>query len=163
MDRKQMNKLLDILRNTAQPLLGYVWKAGLISLLPSLAISALLNQFIALKEPPGLREGPPAQILFGVLILSPWVETFLLWYFLWILNHWIKRPVPLALASALVWGVLHSLATPAWGLAIFWPFFVFSTCFIEWRKRSRLKAIAATALVHTFQNTLPAIALLLTQ
>jgi hypothetical protein len=76
--------LLKPLRDTAQPLLCYVWKAGLISLLPSLAISALLSQLVTLEEPPGLREGPPAQLLFGVLILSPWLETLLLWLFLWL-------------------------------------------------------------------------------
>jgi hypothetical protein len=107
-----IDRLLSPLRNTTQPMLGYGWKAGLISLIPSLAISTLLNQFLTLKEPPGLREGSMVQILFGVLILSPWLETLLLWFFLWLLHFWIDRPVPLALASALIWSGMHSLATP---------------------------------------------------
>jgi hypothetical protein len=45
-------------------------------------------------------------------------------------------------------------------LSVAWPFFVFSICFLEWEKISKRRAIVVTALLHTCQNLLPAIALL---
>jgi hypothetical protein len=152
-----MKWVLRILRNTDQRMWSYVWKATLISLIPSLAISAVVALVIPGKGPD--FEGPPLIFtLLGILVLSPWLETLLLWGTLWVIKRLLKGPVQIAIAAAVLWGMLHSLGTPTWGLSVAWPFFVFSVCFLEWEKRSKGRAIVVTALVHTCQNIIPAIA-----
>ena len=152
-----MKKILRILRNTDQRVWNYVWKATLISLLPSLAISAVVMSMLP-DEGPSF-EGPVVLSVIGMLVLSPWLETIILWGILWILRRFMARRTRIAIASAVLWGGLHSLMAPAWGLIVAWPFFVFSVCFLEWEKKSKGRAIVVTALVHTCQNLLPAIAL----
>jgi hypothetical protein len=151
-----MNKVLQILRNTDQRVWSYVWKAALISLIPSLAISAAVMSMLP-EEGPSF-EGPVAVSVVGILVLSPWLETIILWGILWILRRFLSRPTRIAIVSAVLWGCLHSLMAPAWGLIVAWPFFIFSVCFLEWEKKSKGRAIVVTALVHTCQNIIPAIA-----
>ena len=146
------------LRNTDQPILRYVWKAALLALIPSMVVSFLVG-LVASGIPPTFK-GPKPIIIFNVLFVAPWVETLIMWLILWILKRFIKRTISLAAASALIWGVLHSTKLLPWGFVVFWPFFVFSFCFLQWEKKSKLKAIIATGLTHTCQNILPAIALL---
>jgi hypothetical protein len=148
---------LRILRNTDQRVWSYVWMATLISLFPSLAISAVVMSVLP-EEGPSF-EGPVVLSVIGMLVLSPWLETIILWGILWILRRFMARPMRVAIASAALWGILHSLMAPAWGLIVAWPFFVFSICFLEWEKISKGRAIVVTALVHTCQNLLPAVAL----
>lgn len=150
--------ILRILRNTDQGIGSYVWKAGLIAVVPSLVVSFVLTT--AMQSGPGpMINGPAITAILGVLILSPWLETLLMWPILWLLQKFMENNVAVAATSAAVWGVLHSLSAPFWGIVIVWPFFVFSLCFLEWRRISIRKAILATGLTHTCQNILPAMAL----
>jgi hypothetical protein len=64
-----------------------------------------------------------------------------------------------AFLSAFTWACLHSLAAPTWGFSVFWPFFVFSVAFLEWEKKSKLKAICIVTLIHLCQNLIPALIL----
>jgi biopolymer transport protein ExbB/TolQ len=82
-----------------------------------------------------------------------------MWPVLWVLKRCIGSTVGVAAASAVFWGILHSLVAPAWGLVVAWPFFVFSLCFLAWEERSVWRAIVATAVTHMCQNALPALAL----
>ena len=152
-----MKRLLELLRNTDRSMRSYVWRAWLIALLPSLVVSAVVTLALPESTPP--LKGPAVFLVVGVLFLSPWFETLLMWPVLWVLKRFIASSIGVAAASAVFWGILHSLAAPAWGLVVVWPFFVFSTCFLEWEKKSTGRAIVATALVHMCQNALPALAL----
>lgn len=60
-------------------------------------------------------------------------------------------------ASALLWALLHSISVPIWGLGVFWPFFVFSICYLNWEKKSQLDAIRMTASLHALHNVGPAL------
>jgi hypothetical protein len=104
-----------------------------------------------------LIAAPPMRWIWGMLFLSPWVETLLMWPIIRIIKEVTRNSFRIAIASALIWGCIHSSVAIAWGLAVFWPFFVFSVCFLEWEKKSEGKAIVATALVHACQNMLPAV------
>jgi len=152
-----VKRLLALLRDTDRPLPSYVWRVCLIALLPSLAISAVVT--LAFPNTPPPLEGPAVVMVVGVLLFSPWLETLMMWPVLWVLQRCFRSTLVAAAASAVGWAVLHSLAAPTWGLVVAWPFFVFSVCFLEWRKKSTARAIVATALVHMGQNVLPAIAL----
>jgi hypothetical protein len=156
-----MNPLTNILaRRADQPILNYVWKAVIVALIPSLIIGTLVSLVVPDKGPQ--FKGPLFLVVFSVLVISPWLETLLMWPILWILKRFLRTQTRVAIGSALVWGLFHSLLAPAWGLTVAWPFFVFSYCFLEWEKKSKIHAILATALVHTGQNLLPAIVIAFT-
>jgi membrane protease YdiL (CAAX protease family) len=59
--------------------------------------------------------------------------------------------------SAMLWGVLHSLLAPTWGVAIWWPFLIFSTAFLTWREKGYWIGIATAATIHLLNNVGPAL------
>jgi len=142
----------------------YVLRTGLISLVPSLIIAMILGLTGVVTEEMGPEfKGPAIGLLIGLVIISPLLETLLMGGGLWILSFITKRPVRLAVISAFIWAVVHSLIAPAWGLVVIWPFFVFSCSYLGWRRHSWWRAILITSCVHAFQNILPAIAAIATQ
>ncbi len=151
--------MIRTLARTDQPVWTYVAKAALLTLIPSLVISAVVETILPDEGP--TFDGPVIVVVVGVLVLSPWIETLLMWPILGLLRRFVRKRIPLAVGSAMVWALLHSLAAPAWGLIIAWPFFVLSLCFIAWEEKSVGRAIVVTALVHTCHNVIPTIALLL--
>ena len=137
----------------------YVLRTGLISLVPSLVISMILGLTgIITEETVPEFQGPALGLIIGMVVISPPIETLLMGGVLWILSFITKRPVRLAVISAIVWACAHSYFAPAWGLGVIWPFFVFSCSYLGWRRRSWRRAILVTSCVHAFQNILPAIA-----
>ena len=141
----------------------YVLRTGLISLVPSLAIAMILGFAGIITEDTSPQfEGSALGLLFLMVVVSPPVETLIMAGGLWILSFITKKPVRLAIMSAIVWAVVHSLIAPAWGLGVIWPFFVFSCAYLGWRRHSWRRAILVTSCVHAFQNLLPAIAAIAT-
>lgn len=156
--------LLSMLFDNSTSMRRYVLRTGLISLVPSLIIVIALAQSGIMNEDTGPEfKGSPIELLIGIVIIGPPMETLLMGPVLWVLSRITKRQVRLAALSALVWAGLHSLSAPAWGLGVFWPFFVFSCSYLAWRRRAWWRAILVTSCVHAFQNTLPAIAVITTQ
>jgi hypothetical protein len=147
-----------LLFNNRIPALKYILYAGLISLIPSLAIAGILAFSGVITEESGPQfEGPVVVLLISMTIVAPVIETLLMGPVLWVLSFITKRKLLLALLSAIVWAVLHSFAAPVWGLVIFWPWFVFSCSYLAWREKGWWRAVFVTIGVHVFQNTLPAI------
>jgi hypothetical protein len=106
-------------------------------------------------------KGPEFQIsgaaAIGMLVLfSPIVETLIMGGVLLLLLR-VLPPTWAVIVSAAAWGLAHSLATPAWGLIIWWPFLIFSALFVTWRSRSLTLAFLAPMITHGLQNLLPAI------
>lgn len=104
----------------------------------------------------------PMFVFTGVVILSPILETLMMWPILAVLQRILpnKSPFMIAALSAGVWAVLHSLAAWIWGLVIFWPFFLFSLCFLNWQKRSIWLALGITMTCHALHNSVPFLAML---
>jgi len=94
-----------------------------------------------------------------VVVVAPLIETLIMAAVLSLLLLLFPSTVAV-LISALGWGVAHSLAAPAWGLVIWWPFLIFSVLYVTWRQRSLAAALAVPAATHALQNTLPALLLL---
>ena len=67
------------------------------------------------------------------------------------------RPTYAVIASAIGWGMAHSFQAPIWGLIIWWPFLIFSTVFVTWRRRSLWLAFALPMVIHGLQNLGPAL------
>lgn len=124
------------------------------ALLPSILLSALAAAlFPTVPGPTFNSSGPTAFLLLAVF--SPVVETLIMAGVLSLLLKF-AGPANAIIGSAVGWGVAHSLAAPAWGLVIWWPFLVFSTLFVVWRDRSIWLALAVPAAVHMLQNVGPA-------
>ncbi len=150
--------LLRRLFDTRISMRRYVLRTGLISLLPSLALTFILALSGIITEESGPTfEGSPLGLIVFIVIVGPPIETLLMGLVLRILSLITKRSIPLAAMSAFVWACLHSIAAPAWGLGVIWPFFVFSCSYLAWRQRAWWRAILVTSCVHAFQNLLPAI------
>jgi len=170
-----MKRILNILRNTDQPVLSYVWRAWIIAFVPSLLISVLVTQLLGLMSNKGPSPIGAYQGLFsylepslswkhlswvvGTILVCPWLETLLMWPALSFLRAVLHETLWVTAASALLWGYIHSKFAISWGLTVVWSFFVFSLCFLEWQKKSTLKAVTVTALVHTCQNLAPVLLL----
>lgn len=129
--------------------------AWLTTFLPSIALAALVGTLMPeAREPEFNVSGPLA--IFLLVFFAPIVETLIMGTILLILLR-IVSPVAGIMVSAFGWGVAHSLATPVWGLIIWWPFLVFSALFVTWRSRSVLAAFAMAATVHGLHNLPPAL------
>lgn len=90
---------------------------------------------------------------FLAVVCSPLAETLLMAPILRILGWMSSKLFIQAIASAFVWGILHSSGgIPVWGLFIFWPFFVFSVAFLVWKRKSWWRAFAVVAALHALHN-----------
>jgi hypothetical protein len=147
-----MRAILRILRNTDQGYPAYIGKATLISFIPATVVSAASFLIAPQAERPEF-EGSIVYTAISVMAVGPWIETLLMWPILRVLKFFGQTPNYLALSSALIWGTLHSLLYPIWGVVILWSFFVFSISFLEWEKKSKLKAVSVTAIIHMCQNS----------
>ena len=133
--------------------------AWALAFLPSVVLGAAVTQLL-----PKLGQ-PELPVVNGlalslVVIMAPVVETLIMAAVLSLLLRLFPPTVAVVL-SALGWGVAHSMAAPAWGLVIWWPFLIFSTLYVTWLKRSLLAAVAMPAAAHGLHNLLPAISLLM--
>lgn len=128
-----------------------------LAILPSFALSAVIALLFPQVSGPAFDvEGPAVFML--LTLFSPIVETLIMAGVLAVLLR-VTSPAAAIIASSVGWGVAHSLAAPAWGLVIWWPFLVFSTLFTVWRDRSLFLALAIPASVHMLQNLGPALLL----
>jgi hypothetical protein len=101
-------------------------------------------------------KGGPGLILFAVVIFSPVVETLIMGTVLLILLRFLPEWVAIVV-SAIGWGIAHSMLSPTWGMAVWWPFLILSTLFVAWRRRSLWLAFALPICAHALQNLLPAL------
>ena len=138
---------------------AYLAIAWLMTFLPSIALSALVNTVLGDAAQPDFPDGSWG-VFFLVVIFAPITETLIMGSVLLVLRTFLP-PVAAVLVSAAGWGVAHSLQAAAWGLIIWWPFLIFSTAFLVWRERSLLTAFALVSLLHALHNLLPALGLVL--
>jgi Type II CAAX prenyl endopeptidase Rce1-like len=149
---------LAILDETERPRLGYTIRAALLSFIPALIIGIFLGLIFRGGRPD--FDGSALSLVLQLIVIAPWIETLLMIPILWLLKKRLSDPLDLALASGVVWGVIHALSAPVQGIAIVWPFVVFTTCFLAFDRTSRKKAIFATACVHMLHNLVPTLLLI---
>jgi hypothetical protein len=128
--------------------------AWLTAFVPSMLLAAAVSGLMPNVGQPklDLSTGPA---MFLVVIAAPLIETLIMAGVLAVLLRFVSPSVAV-LTSSIGWGIAHSLAAPAWGLVIWWPFLIFSVLFVTWRERSLFAALAMPALVHMLQNAVPA-------
>ena len=124
---------------------------------PSIALAALVSWLLPGAAQPEFKvDGGIA--LFLLVVFAPVFETLIMGAVLLVLLRLVP-PAAAAVISALGWALAHSAMAASWGLVIWWPFLIFSTLFVVWRKRSLLAAFAVPATVHALHNLAPALLL----
>ena len=132
------------------PRAGYVVKAWLLALLPSLLLASAITVAAPVSEAPNLPFSG-ARLVVLLVVVTPLLETLLMIPPLWALRR-IAGPGAASVASALLWGVVHSLAVPVWGLVAWWPFLILSVALLTWRERGLVGAVVTVACIHALQN-----------
>lgn len=136
----------------------YVLVAALLSIAGAALLSALTTRLLPQATPPDLGDATGPTLVVLIAVVSPIVETLVMSGPLVLIDRF-AGPRVAVVASAFLWGVLHSLAAPIWGLTIWWPFLIFSTAFLVWRPRGYWLAVATATSVHALNNLGPAILL----
>ena len=146
------------------PMKKYIFLMAIISLIPSIMLGTLVTMSGLFDQVgPNLETDMPVlEIVIGIMIISPIIETLMMSFLFFLLSFFVKSKLKLAIISAILWAGLHSLFSPGWGLIVWWPFFVFSCAYLTWRNNSWLKAIWVTTCIHFLQNLIPSIVMLFT-
>ena len=152
-----MIKLPAALAEPRNPLRA-VFVGWLFAFLPSLVL-ALIAQWLLPDAGRPSFEVAGVQAVALLVLFAPLVETLIMAAVLELLLRFMPRAAAI-LVSAVGWGIAHSLAAPAWGLVIWWPFLIFSTLYVTWSRRSVLAALAIAFAAHALQNLGPALLLL---
>jgi len=130
----------------------------LVTTIPALLLSALVASLLPQAAGPTFPVNGLSTVIL-LVVLAPLVETLIMAAAIEILL--LALPPRFAvIASAVGWGIAHSLAAPAWGLVIWWPFLIFSTLYVTWRGQGRVLAMGIVFAVHALNNLGPALLLL---
>lgn len=132
--------------------------AWLLSFLGSLALAMLVHWIAPDARSIDIPKLPAWVIILAFAIISPVVESILMGLGIKLLLRWMPPELAI-LVSAILWGILHSLQIPVWGLAIWWPFLIFSTLFVVWQQRGFWTAVGVAAATHCLQNLGPSLAM----
>lgn len=89
---------------------------------------------------------------FGIIILAPVVETYLLILLVLFLSKLIENKIIISIISAIIWGSLHGLSGITKIFGTTWTFFVLTLIYINWRSRSFKKAYFMTLVPHVLLN-----------
>ena len=109
---------------------------------------------------PQLPQVPAGLLLFMLVVFAPLVETLIMAAVLELMLRLRVPPGAAILLSAVGWGIAHSIQAAGWGLVIWWPFLIFSTLYVIWRKRGIWTGILIVFAVHALQNLGPGLLLL---
>jgi hypothetical protein len=137
------------------------WLAILVGAALTLSGSLLLSWLATLFTPDLAKPEFPMRgpIAFALLVgFAPLVETLIMAAVLAVLARFVP-PTAAVFASAILWGVAHSLQAAVWGLVVWWPFLIFSTLYLVWRQRGTAAGVAVAAATHALQNIAPALAI----
>jgi membrane protease YdiL (CAAX protease family) len=137
----------------------YVLKAWLLVLLPTMFLSGAVNLLLHPARQPNVPVAGAAEILF-LVVATPVLETLIMALVLAGLSR-LMSAGPAATASAILWGLLHGMAAPAWGLVAWWPFLIMSIAFLTWRHLGLSPALTIAASIHALQNGFAAAILVL--
>lgn len=130
-----------------------------LSIVGSLVLAFLVQLIAPNMVSPDMPPMSPAMTIFLFVVFAPLLESIMMGAILVLLLRWMS-PTAAIVTSAIAWGVFHSLQASAWGLAIWWPFLIFSTLFVVWRQRGFWTGVGVATATHMLQNLGPAIALI---
>lgn len=149
--------MLSTLTNTQQPLYTYIGKAFIASIVPALSIALcmflivfeLLN--IPFPTETSINDSP-MELIILLGIVTPFVETVIMCIFISVLSKFSHNKQHIAIMSAIIWAVLHSIKIITWGFVVAWSFYVFSLAYLTWREQSPRKGFFIAFMLHALQN-----------
>ncbi len=146
-----LHPLPAFLANTRQPVLAYILKAWLLVFLPSVALSVAISLLV--QQPAGPEfQATGLKLFLLVALFAPVAETLLMIPPLLLLERLAGARLAIV-GSAILWGLLHSLSAPLWGLIAWWPFLILSAIMLVWRReRGLIAATLVVTAVHSLQN-----------
>ena len=154
MSKNPASRLLHYVQKTSEPWWKYIPIVFLIAFIPSALISLALNLVFRPEAPMDLGE-LSIPLVLSLVLLAPLLETLIMWPIVSIIQRFIPgQAVVTAIVSAAVWGIFHGIQAPVWGLTVAWSFFIFSLCFVTWKKLSVFWAIGYVTSIHAMQNLL---------
>lgn len=146
------------LTRPSRPMCRYLILASLAALVPACilyifaAVVASSFQISRVSDALPQRDGSLLDFA-GVVVLAPVVETVLLAWMIFALRKIFSDDLKVAIISGLIWGGLHASVSVMWFFGPAWNFFIFSCCYMAWRKISLGHAFLAAAVPHMLVNT----------
>ena len=155
---KLIERLRDFLFGSPQmSLLHYSLLAFAISILPGTILSGtgiLVAEFLGYDSSILSGKSYPLDLanLLRTVVVAPVLETLMLALLMGFLSTMFKRELVVVTLSALLWGVLHGLLGPLRFFGTAWAFFVFSSAFLVWSRKSFSSGLLAAGIPHVLQN-----------
>lgn len=132
---------------------AYLGRALILDLPVTFAVASLI--YLVTGDTGPEFKGGPLTLLFVICVLAPLIETAIMIPIFGALRWFTRDEALLAALSTLIWALLHSAGHLLHGLGVFWGFFLFSICYLQWSKRSRRQAYCMTAALHALHNIGP--------
>jgi len=150
-------------------LIRYVLRMWPTTLLPSLTLVMIASAIFAglgldvSKPGPSMEDfgsASPGAVFLLVIVIAPIIETLMLSFGIFVISLFTKRPLVIAVISAIIWGGMHAAAFAIQGIAATWSFFVFTCAYLAWRPVGWIHAYVVAMGIHMLQNLLPGLAIL---
>jgi hypothetical protein len=140
-------------------LLRYALIAFAVSYLPGIALAGagiLSAEILGYDSSKLMGRDYSANLADFVLLVigAPVLETLLLAFLMGILSRMFKRDIVIVTLSAVIWGALHGISGPLLFLPTAWAFFVFSSAFLVWKRKSIRAGLIAAAIPHALLNSM---------
>lgn len=113
--------MLKLLENTNQPLKFYIFKVYILALCIGLPIAFFLEFIFPNAVTPDFEIG--IKLFVGAVFIGPIVETILMIPIIYLIRKVTPNILYVSIISALIWGGMHSLQAPLWGVGVFTLFF----------------------------------------
>lgn len=99
----------------------------------------LLDFLFPNAETPDFELG--IELIVGAVFIGPMLETLLMIPVIYLIRKVTSNIVYVLIISALIWGVVHSLQVPLWGIGFFTLFFLMFMAYQYWDTHSRGHAL----------------------
>jgi len=87
------------------------------------------------------------------IVFAPLVETFLLVKLVQILKRRISSTWLLCAVCGAIWGVLHGVSAPLWGVSTLFSFIVMTYLFLHYQSISTTAGAVAALTTHVMVNS----------
>ncbi|WP_157673903.1 CPBP family glutamic-type intramembrane protease [Cognaticolwellia beringensis] len=142
--------MFNLLENTNQSLLLYIFKVHILNICIGLPIAFFLGFYFPNAELPDFELG--FESFIGLVLVAPILETFFMIPIIYLFRKITPNKFYVSILSAVFWGGVHSLQVPLWGVGVFSLFFFMSMAYQYWDTHSRGHALFVVMMIHVLNN-----------
>ncbi len=139
------------LYNSNKKIVYYILKSFILCATVAISITLIFDYFYTLPN-----ESPSENItLYDVLggsIVSPVIETLIIFILISILGLLIENRSIKAIMVAIFMSYLHGLVVPFWGVISFFSFFIFSISYLVWSEVKIWLGLLSSVSIHFLLN-----------